>query len=498
MRFQLAFLVVMSATSWVIADDTLDASKANQPEVALRTIAGRVIDENDKPVEGAHIVWHVALGKPSVLVETTTESEGRFNCSTPNVIPKLPTWQHDTLWAFKNGKRLTTASTGRDGIHDEKLQQLEIRLLDDVLVTYTILSSDQTPIPNVAIEPWHFRTHLGYDIIPPSLRKLMANKSDTEGHVRISRFDRNSLNTIHAVSEKFGTHAIRMDGINHDEVDPKIELSSAGRVEGQLIADNPDLVKGVEVYVTTHPLDNRVVDEGFAQVKTDAEGRFEVPAIAAGTLRIQLSGEGDASELPRIPEGRVFPDDTLEIVIQYEPSAMVWGTIRTEDTDQPVSGAQISVRYGSWRQGATVISDADGRYEARVLAGDVYTQVIARPKDFSNYEQVGSPWNERIKVPSDDTPFELPSIRLQPTQVLEGKVLFPDGKPAAKVSINAVHNNRRYGFTRTTEAGEFSMRLPKNVDIESFQIWPEDNQAPIECEIEQEDPLVLRAKQDPN
>jgi len=497
MRFQFAFLVVMSATSRVIADDTLDASKANQPEVALRTIAGRVIDENDKPVDGAHIVWHVALGKPGVLLETTTDSEGRFTCSTPDVTPKLPTWKHETLWVFKSGKRLTTANTRRDGIHDEKLQQLEIRLLEDVLVTYTIVSEEQTPLADVAVEPWHFLTHRSYDIIPPSVRKLMTDKSDAEGHVRISRFDRKSLFTIHAVSEKFGTQQIRMDGRNLDEAHPEVELLPAGRIEGQLVADDPDLVKGIDVYLTTQSLNNRM-DEGFAQVKTDDEGRFDVPAIPVGTLRIGIRGEDDASELPRMPQGNVRPDDTLEIVIQYEPAVVVWGTIHTDDTDQPIPGAEVSVRYGSWHDVGIVISDADGRYEARVLAGDVYTQVIAISKEFSNYVQTGTPWNERIKVPSDDTPFELPSIRLQPTKVLKGKVLFPDGKPAAKVSMNGVHNNRRYGFTKTTETGEFSMQLPKNVEIEVIQIWLEDSQAPIECEIEQEDPLVLRAKQDPN
>ena len=74
-------------------------------------------------------------------------------------------------------------------------------------------------------------------------------------------------------------------------------------------------------------------------------------------------------------------------------------------------GASVSVNYGSGRQGSTVVSDKDGRFETYVLPGDVRMQVIVMP---DNYVQLGEPWNERYKVPADVAAFDLPSIDVVP------------------------------------------------------------------------------------
>ena len=93
------------------------------------------------------------------------------------------------------------------------------------------------------------------------------------------------------------------------------------------------------------------------------------------------------------------------------------GKIQVKGEGKPVPAASISVSYGSGRQGSTVVSDKEGRFEAYVLPGDVRLQVIVMPE---NYVQLGEPWNERYKVPADVATFDLPSIDVVPGRPSRG------------------------------------------------------------------------------
>ena len=208
----------------------------------------------------------------------------------------------------------------------------------------------------------------------------------------------------------------------------------------------------------------------------------------------------DSPVLPQLPESvEVLTGETTEIEIPLIETVLVRGSVRTEDTQTPVPGAEIHVYFGAPRQGDSVVSDREGRFEIRVLPGAVGTQVMVMPEDFSDrYEQAGSPWRERQQVPPDAREFELPPILLSRVAEIEGKLLDHRGKPIGKTRINGVHEDRRYGSSETDEKGRFSIKFPRQITLESYEVWLEDGLKRHVPNIEQEVPLILKLAAPPD
>jgi hypothetical protein len=100
-------------------------------------------------------------------------------------------------------------------------------------------------------------------------------------------------------------------------------------------------------------------------------------------------------------------------------------------------------------------------------------------------------WAEKVEVPAE-VAFDLPPIRLAPTMLIKGKLLDQQDRPVAQAGINGLRGNRRYGFGRTNESGEFSLQIPKALPLEGYEVWLEDDDSPHAPKIEQHDPLILR------
>lgn len=469
----------------------------------LKTISGRIVDGRDLPVAGARLWWVVSRGIPEgVIVSAVSDEQGRFSMSTPDVAPPRPSWVCDTLWVLQAGKQLATARAESQSTVAGKKAELLIRLEPETDTSFVVMSPGQKPLAGVEVEPWHFRTHQGYDIIPAQVRKIMSATTDVEGRVRMPNMPRKGFHTVRASSDLFGVQELRLDSNQNPPSERSIRLRATGRIEGQLKADNSEWVRGVQLWFTTdiqwrEPPSGEPgwKTEGIATVTTDGQGRFVLPAIAAGHLLINVRPEKNMLALPRLSKsGKIVEGATEKLEIKLESTVLVRGTIRTQDTDKPIPAAEIYVRYGAWRQGENVLSDAEGRYQARVLPGPVYTQVIVRPKEFDTYVQVGEPWDEKIDVRADAAPFDLPPIRLVPTIPLQGKLIDQDGRPVAKARVNGVKGNRRYGFATTNPLGEFSAQIPKTITLESYQVWIDDGigTPPIAPTIEKSDPLILR------
>jgi hypothetical protein len=355
-----------------------------------------------------------------------------------------------------------------------------------------VKSPDQKPVAGVIVEPWLFRTHLAFDMIPEEARKIMSAMTDAEGRVRMPNMPRKGFHSVRTSNDSFGTQEFRLDGYPNPPAERTVELRATGSIEGQLRASNPAWIRGVKLWFSTD--DGFRTAEGHAEVKTNDQGQFSVPKIAAGRLRVGVGPQPkDAPALPRFPGQVLLKEGTTgKLTIALEEPVVVRGTIRTDDTDEPIPGAEIHVGYGSALQGEFVVSDAEGHYEARVLPGPVHTQVVARSKEFSNYEQTDSPWENKIEVPSQATPFDLPPIQLISTIPLKGKIIDQDGRPVATVRINGLKGNRRYAFATTNEMGEFSAQLPKTITLEGYEAWLHDDSTRLVPTVEKADPLTLR------
>src|SRR5439155_4307970 len=236
------------------------------------------------------------------------------------------------------------------------------------------------------VEPWHFLSEHGYDIIPKPIRELLRAKTDDVGIVQMPAMPRKGFSTVQATAKSFGTQEIRLVDRDSEPAQRTLTIRPAGRIEGRLVSEKPAWARGVKLWFHTSDQADEVHQAaGISEITTtDESGRFIVPVIAAGRLRIEVREVKGSPLLARLPDGlSVTAGETLTITLPLEPAVIARGTIRTEDTQRPVQGAEVSVRYGTWRQGEHVLSDADGRFQARVLPGNVYTQIISFPDEFA-------------------------------------------------------------------------------------------------------------------
>ncbi|MGI8980982.1 MAG: M56 family metallopeptidase [Pirellulaceae bacterium] len=479
----------------------------------VKSIAGRIVDKQDRPVAGAQLWWVVSRGVPEgVTIKGVSDEQGRFSMSTPGVAPQRPSWRDNTLWVLCKGKQLATIPTTNWGELNGNKHDLVVRLEEETDTSFVVIGSDRKPVADVIVEPRHLLTHRGYDIIPAEARKIIGAKTDAEGRVRMPQMLRKGFHTVLAISDSFGTQVFQLDAVFKQPAERTLELRTTGRIEGQLTAEKPEWVRGVEIWFTTagDPSKPNWKTEGEASAKTDAQGHFTVPAIASGRLRIYIRPLGrDIPVLPRFPKVRAMADGfdpsivglpellnvkvgkTEKVRITLETPVTVRGTILTDDTQKPIPGAEIAVQYGDG-QADHVVSDAEGQYEARVLPGPVWASVIVRPKEFSTYEEVGLSWDRKVEVPNQATPFDLPTTRLIATVPLKGKLIDQKGRPVAKVRINGIKGNRRYGFGTTNELGEFSMPIPKTITLEGYEVWLDEETIRATPTIEKDEPLTLR------
>lgn len=281
-----------------------------------------------------------------------------------------------------------------------------------------------------------------------------------------------------------------------DPPEQTLRLRTVGRVEGRIAIDQLDLARDMFVSIETTDLeqggDVRPAT-GVAMVKVDDQGLFVIPEIADGRIMVLAGCDERLPVRPRLPERGALTlqaGETETIEIPLEMAVRVRGVVRAKDTQKPLAGVTLSVRYGVGRQGDQAVTDEKGEYSALALAGEVYVQLIGLPK---GYEYLGESWNERRTVPVDLKEYAWPPIDMVPSIEIGGKLVDRDGNPMANVRINGGVGDRRYGFGSTDENGEFTLTgVPKEIQLEKFEIWTRDER--FTGVVETREPLVIRVE----
>ncbi|MGB2822066.1 MAG: carboxypeptidase-like regulatory domain-containing protein, partial [Phycisphaerae bacterium] len=161
--------------------------------------------------------------------------------------------------------------------------------------------------------------------------------------------------------------------------------------------------------------------ETVATGQSDAQGRFKIVKVPAGTYRVSVSAEGYASLVvayKRLVAGGYLPFDDVELA----PQATVSGSVM-DDAGKPIAGADVRLvdTMGMNGQGyhlvepARVTTDAEGRFHfAGVPTG--FGRVVCFAKGHH------SPIQELRPVPGKDL-----TIRMSDTGTIKGKVI--GGRP---------------------------------------------------------------------
>ena len=260
-------------------------------------------------------------------------------------------------------------------------------------------------------------------------------------------------------------------------------------------AKRPETFKGVQLTFSTDNQDEWVDTQGQATVTSDAEGKFIVPAIAnGGPLHTYVEIEPSLPFRPRLKDDQfVVAGETLQLEIPFVAATIVSGKVLAKASGKPVEKAVIFLAYGGFHQSEQAVTDAEGKYEGRVLPGPLRAQCFSLP---DNFEQLGEPWAKPFQVPPNVEKFELPPIEVVGTHSLSGRLVDDKDRPLAAMQVSAVNENRRYGFAETDSEGHFTMRVPDGVETEIVVFTDKRGQDAVD--VVQKDPLVVRYSIDPH
>jgi RNA polymerase sigma factor (sigma-70 family) len=472
---------------------TAAGQKADKP---VATITGRILDDQGRPIAGAEVWMPITFEEtPETTPHATTDNQGRYALPVPEGSSKLPiSRRHWIVWAHAPGHRIATARA-QDPLLGQK-GPVDLTLGSASDTGFRVLGPDGRPVAGAVVEPFHFKTQRAYDILPKAMSPAVRAVTDASGRARLPAIPREGFFTVKVSGEAVGSQQLRLRDQATEPAEREIRLRPVGRIEGRVVANRPELARGITVYMsTTDPSGQGAMGldrtEGDAVVTTGPDGSFVVPAIAAGKLTVGMRVDQALSVRPRIPVDLDIPlGRTTRVDIPLDKAVRVVGVIRVKGSGDPVPSAEISIGYGASRQHDSVVSDGQGRFTAHVLAGNVTMQVISMNESFV---QLGQPWAERYQVPKGAEAFDLPPIEVVRAVEIKGRLVDAENRPMANVGISGLSGNRRYGFGRTDQAGSFTLsQVPADLDL-GYQFSRNDHEGPRAAEIVTKEPLLLRA-----
>ncbi len=387
-----------------------------------------------------------------------------------------------------------------------------IRLDPAADIEFQVHDSEGRPVRGARIETdWGYfscvrEAACGADVrptqwqIPPAIRDLGRTTTDASGRAHLVSF--RTVRDLKVTAPGLGTQVIRMPEAQERSLKRTITLLPVGRIEGRLIADDPRFVRGLKIWVRTWEQSEGSISarwsgiEGTEIVSVDADGRFSIPAIARGTLAARVLDGQAHPRLPRIPQSiEVTQGKTADVQIHLEPTVLVEGLVQTKETHRPVAGVRVTLRADECDHVIDVTSDAQGRYQARVLPGWVSMSSML-PDDFSaHYLVIEWPFEVprvRVKPTANGQPFQLPATVLIPTTPVKGTVVDTEGRPVFGATARGNSGKRRF-FGATNVRGEFQIQIPEGIKLDSYDVSVRDRLV-TDVNIEHGDPLVLKVK----
>lgn len=266
-----------------------------------------------------------------------------------------------------------------------------------------------------------------------------------------------------------------------------LPLVAAGRVRGRLTGTDSEPLSGASVALNSTCRTARTAPQihvmGFADVTTDAEGRFEVSSLAAGLVRIAgvTSPAGSAIFLKESPpKSKDFPSsdfeagelragETLEVDVPTVPGVLVSGTILDDETLKPIAGIRVhlTAHGGRGQSVRSARTDEKGKYTFAVAADSLTATVQVGPLT-GNYLPATSDSQGGRRVVTGQLP-EVPDFRLKRGVMLSGVVVDEQQRPAAHVEVQAGVadlRNRHYhrAVVESDEHGKFTIG-PVDADL---------------------------------
>lgn len=456
-----------------------------------RTVRGVVVDAADKPVGEAIVALRLryGVGENDWVVNGTSDAQGKFELVVPaKWLEPGPFYADRRVWAYAEGHGLAAASASEQ-IDKNSNEALEVKLAVEQPLEVKVLDPDGEPLAGGRVEPYNMTS--GH-IAPPAILEHISAVTNDAGTATLRGLGADSLRNVVATCDKFGKQQFRLGDAGEAY---EFTLSSVGSLEGQFTGDNVAVLEGVRVSAGSMGSGGGWA-EGMGETSIDSEGAFRIENLAEGGYYLFIGDIEGTTLRPKTPDDLVIAaGKTTKLELPLLETVEVRGQVVAQDSKEQVAGAHINVRHGGVYQRENAMTDAEGRFAAHVLPGEVRQNVVSIPQPFSNWIRDPNS-NTAITIEQGSTSHDLPPLLLFEPMEIPGKVVSESDKPLDEAFVSAKSDGKRLGYGRSDAGGEFTLRVPKGAKIDRYDVsLPRSSM--VEAKVVSESPLVLRIR-DPN
>lgn len=441
----------------------LAATHASEPITTLSgTLSGTVVAADGKPVAGAIVV--IAEGEPvrrsvvraasaaapqppEVLAKATSDATGKFSISLPDETPESPLRRTRlTVWAHHVDSSLAVWPMDRDW--PKAGLSLSLRLPPAAAVRFKVTDAGYLPAAHAQIAP----LRVAGQLVPEVIIARLTARTDAAGKATLTGLVPSELETVRVES---GASGAQWAGMPADRGKiALVRLAPVGQLRGQLTASEPRAIARKKVrFATWQVPGDEYSGGGLAEATTDGEGRFEIPALAAGSLTFEIledglpspsrfNSTGDQRDPTSEPSSSVYltaqatgpaieAGETTTFDMPLRRAVRVTQQVLEVESHAPVAGARVWIRTGL-TAGNIFDTDASGRLTGYALPGLVSSRLLRIPAGYYDPKGGRSPGTE---VADSATPVSLKAIELARGAPLHGRVVDENQRPLAGAEI---------------------------------------------------------------
>jgi hypothetical protein len=457
-------------------------------------VAGQVVDAQGKPVAKATVYWCIQEafeGRRDLTVQASSDAAGNFHSEAPRESGLTSdSLQAGRLWVYAEGHALEVVDAAQILVSMRSGKTHSITLSPVAPFKLCVVDPDEQTRPGELVEPTHFDVgNRRSGMFPWSLRDRLAAITDGNGHYAVSYVKHGARLRLRVVSEKYGIqeeHGLTMRG---DVPVVTFPLLPTARLEGITVGEDPKAFAGIRITLLTYTdsiaANNRVtqITSRVSAVVGD-DGRFEVPAIAAGELLVNLPGPVRLSS-PVVSAPRMLePGSTATIKLSPEPTTIFRGKVITEGTGEPVPKAEVTISCGRRRVPQITLTDENGEFRIKSFAIKSELRAISP----GGIVQCRTPVEVEVAVGSKEV--LCPPVKLPPIRTISGVLVNTNGQPVANATVIGLEVAIHHGEGTTSEKGQFQMVTAAERTITDYIVKVNGESRAVT--IESRDPLRLK------
>ncbi|HZW31241.1 MAG TPA: carboxypeptidase regulatory-like domain-containing protein [Isosphaeraceae bacterium] len=349
-----------------------------QAPAGSATVSGQVVDAGGRPAAGIEVLLS-GLGRGTwrspVLSRAKSDHDGRFRIDVPTETdPRRPHFLL-AVWAYGPEAGLAGQSFTPSAL--PSAGSVQLKLGGPAHTAVRVLGPDGKPVAGARLTPGSVRVAGGIRPssmfpLPNALADRLAATTDADGKGQIQGCRAEDIEAVLVEAAGFGLQGSELGAAAGGA--RAITLKPAGRLTGRVQVEDPSTARGLEVIVLTRPRTTAgpwVTGEG--RTTTDAEGRFEIPNLAAGELRLNVRPPDGTKLRPKLPTNlTIEPGKSTEVTISMEgpPRERTVAGRVVDRGGRPVAGVAV-FQSGDSPARTETETGADGRF---ALNG-----VVARP-----------------------------------------------------------------------------------------------------------------------